>query len=243
MTPTGTVVLVRRWLLVALATLAVSGMCVRLGFWQWHRMEHKNDAAAAMERHLRQDPVPLTGSVAEFTRVAITGRFVPAKQVTVKFMVRNGAPGVDVVTPLLLSDGTVVLVDRGWMPSDNDDRQPTDIPPPPGGSVTIEGWWRPDSGAAPYAITPTGGQVRAISSRGLRAHVGYPVRPGYVNQQAPITKALSPEPKPPLRSALNFFYALQWWFFAALALFGIPWLALTGGSSSRQRSSPPPALT
>jgi cytochrome oxidase assembly protein ShyY1 len=210
-----------RLLVVGLVTLMLSALCVRLGLWQWHRMEDKNASAAAMERQLTQRPVPLPGSPKEWTRVIVRGQFLADKQVTVKFMVRNSAPGVDVVTPLLMTDGRTVLIDRGWMPSGNDDERPTDIPDPPTGVVTVEGWWRPDSGAPRHAIKPASGQVRAISSHGLREHVGRPLVQGYVNQQQPAN-GLAPEPKPALRSALNFFYALQWWFFAALVLFGVP---------------------
>jgi cytochrome oxidase assembly protein ShyY1 len=217
---------------VALVTLALSALCVRLGLWQWHRMEDKNASAAAMDRQLTKRPVPLAGSPKEWTRVILRGAFLPDKQVTVKFMVRNSAPGVDVVTPLLMSDGRTVLVDRGWMPSGNDDQRPTDVPDPPTGVVTIEGWWRPDNGAPRHAIAPADGQVRAISSRGLREHVGRPLVKGYVNQQRPAN-GLAPEPKPALRSALNFFYALQWWFFAALVLFGVPAIASSQAKATR----------
>lgn len=228
---------------MALATLLLSGLCVRLGLWQWHRMESKQDAVAAMDRQLRHDPVPLREPFTEYQRVTVTGHFLPDKEVTVKFRVRDGAPGVDVVTPLVQRDGAAVLIDRGWMASGNDDRRPAHIPAPPAGRVTIEGWWRPDSRAARHAVEPTGGQVRAISSRGLADHVGLRLVRGYVNQQQPRTLGLMPEPKPRVSSALNFFYALQWWFFGTLALCGIPWLAFTGGSANRGRSSPAPAST
>jgi hypothetical protein len=38
---------------------------------------------------------------------------------------------------------------------------------------------------------------------------------------------------PALRSALNFFYALQWWFFAALVLFGVPAVANSQAKATR----------
>ena len=221
-----------RLLLVALATLALSAVCIRLGLWQWHRMEDKKASAAAMERQLTKAPVPLAGAPEEWTRVIVRGRFLADKEVTVKFKVRDGAPGVDVVTPLQLTDGRTVLVDRGWMRSGNDDRRPAGVPAPPTGVVTVEGWWRPDNGAPRHAIEPIDGQVRAISSRGLQDHVGRDLVEGYLNQQHP-PNGLAPEPKPPLRSALNFFYALQWWFFAALVLFGVPAIATSQARATR----------
>ena len=206
---------------------ALAALCIRLGLWQWHRMEQKQADAATMAERLAADPVPLNGTPQDWTRVRVTGRFLTDRQVTVKFMVRDGRPGVNVVTPLVRPGGTAVLVDRGWMPSANDDEPPAGIPAPPRGTVTIEGWWRPDSRADAKAVAPAAGQVRAISSAALREHVGRPLVPGYVNQQQPTTDGLEPEPRPQRGSALNFFYALQWWFFAALVVIGVPWLGLS----------------
>lgn len=220
--------------------LALTGLCVRLGLWQWHRMETKDATAAAMKDRLADEPVPLRHGHPEWTRVRATGRFVDDRQLTVKFLVRDGAPGVDVVAPLVLADGHAVIVDRGWMPSGNDDARPTNLPPLPRGPVTIEGWWRPDSQADRDAVVPAGGQVRAIASRGLRDFAGRPLLRGYVNQQAPRVAGLSPEPEPRLTSALNFFYALQWWFFAALAGVGLPWMALRQPETKPSDVSPTP---
>lgn len=225
---------------LAVAVLALTGLCIRLGFWQWHRMEEKDASAAAMHARLREAPIPLGRiSGAEWTRVRVTGQFLPHREVTVKFMVRDGAPGVDVVTPLVLPGGTAVLVDRGWMASGNDDARPRRIPSAPRGLVTIEGWWRPDSEAKPVATEPIDRQVRAISSRGLQNFVGHPLISGYINQQQPKAPGLAREKPPRLTSTLNFFYALQWWFFAALAGIGLPWMAVKQAPQRRSSSATP----
>src|SRR5690606_6204552 len=133
---------------------------------------------------------------------------------------------VDVVTPLVLADGTAVLVDRGWMESANTAARPTDIPAPPEGEVEVVGWLRPDNGAGPEAVKPVDRQVRAVSSRALDAYVPAPLRSGYVDlqEQTPDAgDALEPEPRPDLGQGPNFFYALQWWFFAGLAVLGYGW--------------------
>lgn len=226
--------LTRRWIGLAIFVLAMSALCVRLGFWQWHRMEHKQDQQLQVSTHLSAKPVPLAGLVHagrpvdpedEWTRVRVTGRFDVAHQVTVKFTTRDGRPGVDVVTPLVLADGTAVLVNRGWMEASNDAARPRSIPAPPSGSVAVEGWLRPDNGAGPNAVVPYEGQVRAIASRGMQEFVGRTVLPGFINQQSPASANLQPEPRPHISRALNFFYAWQWWFFSGLALFGYFWFA------------------
>jgi len=224
----------RRTMLLTLGAFALAALCVRLGLWQWHRMEHKKHEQAVIERHLRTDAIPiqtalrLGGGVAEddeWTRVRATGTFDPRRQVTVKFTTREGKAGADVVTPLVLADGSALLVNRGWMPTENTNARPTDIPAPPPGQVAVEGWLRPDNQAGDNAVVPVGGQVRAVASQGLERYVGRTLLPGFINLQKPAPVGLVPEPRPHVGHALNFFYALQWWFFAGLALIGPFWFS------------------
>jgi len=222
----------RRTILLTLGAFALSALCVRLGFWQWHRMEDKKHEQAVIERHLGAATVPVQAVVqpggavadhAEWTRVRATGTFDTRRQVTVKFTTREGKAGADVVSPLLLPGGSALLVNRGWMATENTNARPTKIPAPPRGKVTVEGWLRPDNQAELSAVVPVDGQVRAIASRGLERYVGRELLPGYINLQKPASAGLAPEPRPHVSHALNFFYALQWWFFAGLALIGPFW--------------------
>ena len=219
---------------MALGAFALAALCVRLGFWQWHRMEDKKDEQAAIERHLRSEPVPVQSIVSpghtvsegdEWTLVKATGTFETRRQVTVKFTTRDGNAGADVVTPLILADGSALLVNRGWMPTENTNTRPTDIPAPPRGQVTVEGWLRPDNPAGDNAVVPVNGQVRAIASQRLERYVGRSLLPGFINLQKPAANGLAPQPRPHVGHALNFFYALQWWFFAGLALIGPFWFS------------------
>ena len=222
----------RRTILLTLAAFALSALCVRLGFWQWHRMEDKKHEQALIERHLGAAAVPIESvlergrAVAvheEWTRVRATGSFDTRRQVTVKFTTREGKAGADVVTPLVSPNGSAVLVNRGWMTTENTNARPTNIPAPPRGQITVEGWLRPDSKADRSAVVPVDGQVRAIASRGLERHVGHELLPGFINLQEPMSAGLAPESRPHVSHALNFFYALQWWFFSGLALIGPFW--------------------
>lgn len=222
----------RRTIGLTLCAFALAALCIRLGFWQWHRMEDKKHQQAIIERHLAAKPVALESVLRaghplddddEWTLVAAVGRFDPAHQVTVKFTPRKGNAGADVVTPFVIEGGSTVLVNRGWMSTENTNERPRNIPAPPSGRVTIEGWVRPDNGAERNAVTPIDGQVRAIASRGMSEFVGTSLLPGFINLQAPRDDRLSPEPRPHVGHALNLFYALQWWFFAALAFIGPFW--------------------
>ena len=195
-------------------------------------MEDKKHQQAVIERNLPAPAVPIesvlrpTRPVAEddeWTRVRATGTFDPRREVTVKFTTRDGKAGADIVTPLVLADGSALLVNRGWLATENTNARPTNIPPPPRGKVTVEGWLRRDNEADENAIVPVDGQVRAIASHGLQQHVGRELLPGFINLQKPTATDLAPETAPHVSHALNFFYALQWWFFAGLAVIGPFW--------------------
>lgn len=225
----------RRTIALTLGAFALAALCVRLGFWQWHRMEDKKAQQALIERYLATPPVDVASIAAdsswhpekqEWMRVRATGWFDTDHQVTVKFTMRDGKAGADVVTPLHLGQHAVLLVNRGWMPTPNTNERPTNIPPPPPGRVTIEGWLRPDNHADRNAVIPVDGQVRAISSRALAKHMQTDdLLTGYIDMQKPAAAGLEPEPRPHVGHYLNFFYALQWWFFAGLAVIAPFWFS------------------
>lgn len=235
-----------RWIGFLLFVVLLAALCTRLGFWQIHRLEHRLDRNDVISRHFSATPVDLLTAVppgetvdddSEWTRVTATGTYDVEHQVTVKFSTRDGAPGVDVVTPLVLASGEGVLVDRGWVQTANTVDRPT-VPAPPTGVVQISGWLRQNNNAGNDAIRPVDGQIRAVSSLGMAGFVPYGLTNGYVNLQAsspqPAT-ALAAEPQPELGQGPHFYYALQWWFFALLAIVGYFWFAW---AEAKERRTP-----
>ncbi len=61
-------------------------------------------------------PVPPPSPDASWTRVTVTGRYDPSNIVLVRGRTVDSQVGFEIVTPLVLADGTAVLVDRGWVP-------------------------------------------------------------------------------------------------------------------------------
>lgn len=225
-----------RWVGFAVFVIALSAVCIQLGTWQFHKLGDRQVRNELVREHLDTPPVALEDVVPvgddvdpdqEWTVVTVSGTYDVEHEVTVKFVNRDGRPGVDVLTPLLLDDGTAVLVDRGFVETLRTNTRPDDLPEPPDGDVEVTGWLRVDSAADGRATHVDDGQVRAISSRGLAEHVPYDLRSGYVNlqQQSPASDGLEPEPRPDLGQGPHFFYGLQWWFFAALAIVGYGWFA------------------
>ena len=222
----------RRWLGFAVFVLVIAGLSIRLGTWQWDRLDRRQLSNERVTELLKQEPLDVAGFTpgpdAEWTRLTATGRYLSEATLTVKFTVREGSAGAEVVTPLLLPDGTAVLVDRGWLKTDRSGKRPTNIPAAPSGQVTVIGWWHPDNGAGSNATRPEEGQIRAISSRALTPRAGADLRRGYLSltEQSPKPgdELLLATP-PDLGSGPHFFYGLQWWFFAGLAIVGYVWFA------------------
>lgn len=104
--------------------LPVIVLTVWLGVWQLERLDWKRGLISAIETRAAAPPVSLDhvlkdareGRDVEYTRVTLQGRYDHAKEQYL-FALHEGEPGWHVVTPLSTGDGTVVFVNRGFVPS------------------------------------------------------------------------------------------------------------------------------
>lgn len=226
----------RRWVLFALTVVLLAYVAWLLGQWQFHRLDDRRESNQVLARNLAADPAPVEDVLSvdrgptdqqEWLRVTATGTWDDANTIVLRYQTRDSAPGVDVVTPLVTDEGTAVLVDRGWLATDNTGAQRPDLPAATDGEVTVQGYVRAD--ATGRATTIEDASTRAISSQEVDALTDYPLYRGFLDleQQTPAPAvALDPRPLPDDTSeGPHFFYGLQWWFFGALALFGFGYLA------------------
>lgn len=94
---------------------------VNLGFWQLHRLDEKKafnarviaQTAQPVRDYSRRVPSPLAP---EWSRIKLTGRYDTARTVTIINRSQNGSAGYDIAVPFINDDGTVVLVNRGFVP-------------------------------------------------------------------------------------------------------------------------------
>jgi cytochrome oxidase assembly protein ShyY1 len=226
----------RRWILLAVAVVLLTYLAVILGQWQFHRLADRKASNAVTERNEAAAPAPVERVLApaqpvaaddEWRLVEATGTYAAEDTVIVRYRTRKGTSGVEVVVPLVLADGTALLVDRGWTMTDNvGAASPDDVPAPPPGEVRVVGWVRADATGDSTAVTDR--STRAISSAAIGRALDRPVLGGFVNLQSedpPPTEPLAPVELPDLGNGPHFFYGLQWWFFGALAVFGFCYLA------------------
>jgi surfeit locus 1 family protein len=151
----------RPGLAATLFTLAAVAIMVGLGTWQVERLAWKNALIERIESGMRAAPLPLPARVEnpaewDFRRVSVTGRFLHDHEIDLAARSMNGRVGYQIVTPLKRDDGTLVLVNRGWVPLEK--RDPASRPEGlPTGMVTVEGvarvpaeqgWMQPDNDPA-----------------------------------------------------------------------------------------------
>src|SRR5262249_3700268 len=131
----------RRWVLFFLTVIVLGYACWWLGEWQFHRLEHKKADNAIIQSNYDRSPGPVGDGPApgraapdqdECRVLSATGTSDAAKTVIVRYRSNaHGDPGVDVVVPLVTSNGDSLLVDRGWLSTEADVPAPGDVPPPP----------------------------------------------------------------------------------------------------------------
>ncbi len=156
----------------------------------------------------------------------------------VRYQTRDGVAGVDIVTPLLLTDGSGVLVDRGWLRTENVGGALGTAPTPPEGVVTVVGWVRADATGSSTRVDQQ--SVRSISSEVIGKKLGYPLLRGFVDAESevpPARQELLRAELPDLGSGPHFFYGLQWWFFGLLAIFGFGYLAYDERRTARKNAT------
>ena len=225
----------RRWALFALAVVVLGYAAWWLGEWQFGRLSDRKESNAIVRANESAAPAPVGDVLAsgrpveerdEWRIVTATGTYDAADTVVVRYRTRDGASGVDIVVPLETADGTSLLVDRGWMASDNRGSHPEDAPLPPTGQVTITGYVRADGSGDSTAVTDN--STRAVSSAAIGEAQDRDVYGGFVelrSEDPAPAESLEPVELPELDNGPHFFYGLQWWFFGVLAVFGFFYLA------------------
>ncbi|MCZ7413562.1 MULTISPECIES: SURF1 family cytochrome oxidase biogenesis protein [unclassified Streptomyces] len=235
----------RQWVILTLLALVLMPVMVQLGFWQLHRHEARVAHNELIAGSLAAEPVPvaeLTGvgrMPAEddmFRRVTATGVYDTAHEVVVRR--RTAADGREigyfVLTPLIRADGTALLVNRGWVPGDGDQRAFPEVPGAPGGTVTVTGRLLRDETTAATGIKDRGGlperQVMLINSEQRAAALERPVLGGFVELTAtaprPAEDEIAEQVPEPDHSGVgaHLAYAIQWWLFTAAVPVG--WVIL-----------------
>ena len=210
--------------------VAAALVCARLGLWQVHRLQQRRTANAAALAARSKPPVTIergdaTGAGLIDRRVVASGRYDDDHAIILRGRVYEGAPGVEIVSPLVLDNGkSAVLVNRGFIPAPDAFTVDPDAWREPG-RVRVEGFALPirPGGGAPLQRGKETTWAR-LDLEALRAGLPYRISPVYIRQLPDSTLPRFPrrlEPLP-LDDGPHLSYAIQWFSFSVMALvFGI----------------------
>ncbi|MFH9494764.1 SURF1 family protein [Streptomyces globisporus] len=233
--------LTRQWVILTLLGLALIPTMIELGFWQFHKHEHRVEQNALISRNLDAQPVPVTDLTSAghtvprsdyWRTVTATGTFDTGHEVVVRRRTSDDDRiGVHVLTPLDLKDGGTVLVNRGWVPAAPNQTAFPDVPPAPRGEVTVTGRLKADETTGSSGIKDLAGlpdrQVMLINSEQQSQLLSRKVLGGYIEQTEPVPSGDLPEQiaRPDDGSiGPHMAYAVQWWLFVAAVPVG--WIIL-----------------
>ena len=233
--------------------LALTGLFAYLGNWQMHRLAQKEAMLSAVAQRINLPPIGLppldewVGFDAEtynFRPLKVTGTFDHSKTIRVftSLVDANGpysGPGYWVVAPLMLDQGGIVFVNRGFIPEDSAARFETGGAGPTG-EVTIEGIGR--ASEKTNSFTPGADfenkieWVRNIDRLSeFMPDNTLPVAPIYIDEISTQTGALPQGGETKLTIVNRHFeYALTWF---SLALLTPIMLVFWWWRSSRQTNS------
>ncbi|MGQ3888085.1 SURF1 family protein [Legionella sp. CNM-1927-20] len=107
--------------LMTLGVVLLSSFFIYLGLWQLKRAEEKKTMLMA-EKHLSAEaPIRWQTNIKpkQYQQIIVQGQYLD-QTLLLDNQHHQHQFGYDVLTPLLLSDGKIVLIDRGWIKGDLD---------------------------------------------------------------------------------------------------------------------------
>ena len=140
----------------AVMTLIGVVFLVALGNWQMRRLAWKEGLIAAIAERAHAAPISLAdaeqrGGDVEYLRVKATGKLLNDRELDFYAFDEQAGVGWHIVTPLQLADGSIVFVNRGFVPDELKD-QAKRQEGGPAGEVEIVGLARKPE--TPGAFTP-----------------------------------------------------------------------------------------
>lgn len=231
----------------AVAAVAAIAVFVRLGLWQVSRLGEKRAANATLRAALAAPPLALGAALPDLPairarRVLAEGVYDTTRVLLLSDRWRGDSAGVELVTPLRLAGGGVVLVDRGWLrSSDAIDARSESVPSagpqrvlalaeplarePKGGAWTL---LRRSGGAAVFSARALDADSVAARVPGLLATYTLRALPSPGEASSPLREVPAP-----LNESMHMGYAIQWFAMATIVAAG----SLVAGWRARRRKT------
>jgi cytochrome oxidase assembly protein ShyY1 len=232
-----------KWIAIHLLAIALIVLMVNLGQWQLNRHNERKDFNATLVQRFDAPIRPLDELLPnakpqdiEWMPTAITGTYLQGEDISMVNVSQNGVAGYNAVTPMLLEDGAVVLVNRGFLPL------ASAFPAAPSGEISLLGRIRASSERRTGAVSdPATGElteVQRIDIDRLQQQIDGELVPVYVQllKSTPAeAPTLSTIVDPEFGNGPHLSYTVQWLVFALCAVGG--WIALVRREMVKQKKA------
>ena len=222
-----------------------------LSNWQWNRLEARQLVNVQIQEQIDKEPVQITELIistetsktvsedAQWRTVGMTGVWLQDKQVLVRKKSLESDLGLWVVTPLQLSDGTIVMINRGWTAAANSAVDSPVIADVPAGTIEVLGRLRDVTERTKPAPTdlPEGQVDRIVPAEIVDSPET--LTNAYVEMTASRPESRTSEirslPAPEVTEGAHRSYAIQWIFFEIMTVIG--WIILVRNEVKEQRKT------
>ena len=228
----------RKWWFTTLLVLLGTALCVRLGIWQFDRLDGRRAFNKQVITMRAMDALDLnSGKIDSITEmewrsVTVQGEYDFTNQIALRNQYHRDQYGYHLLTPLLFN-GTAVFVDRGWIPADGNSTPEDWRKYDESGVVNVTGQIRlgqgkPSFGGVADALPADGSPLWVWNNADIDVislQVPYPVLKIYIQPDMDFDDEVPPIPYQPtveLTEGSHFGYALQWFIFATILFVGYP---------------------
>jgi cytochrome oxidase assembly protein ShyY1 len=226
-----------RWLGYVAMAVVFAVVCCMLGAWQFQRRAEARAAIDVVEANYEESPRPVDEVLStleayepsqQWTPVLLHGEYLEDEQLLARNRPLGGQPGFEVLTPLQLDDGTVFIVDRGWVAVGSRQDTPDVVPAPPAGEVTVVARLKAGEPTLPGRTAPAGtNQIATVHLDEVAERLQLPTYTGAYGLVASEKPAPAETPvatvKPEPDEGPHLSYALQWYVFALIGFIGLGW--------------------
>ena len=237
-----------RWQLewrISLFALVFVPLFLSLGVWQLQRAAEKRAISAQWETQRLEGAVPLeslfgTPDELAYRPISLRGKPLAGRDFLLDNRIRDNRYGVEVITPMRLDAGDLVLVNRGWLEADPLRRSLPEVPGIVGGAqVTGYIYVPPGESFLLGEIASNGGWPRLIQAAhvpALAEMLGEAVYPYIIRLTRDSTGALLADwPLVNTRPEKHTAYAVQWFAMAAVLSMLFVWRSSNIGQLLKNR--------
>ena len=211
---------------LSILAMALLALCFIAGQWQWDRGIDRRSANQEIERNFDLAPTDFAEISSDPERellwreLFITGKFIPEHEILMRNRYHDDQYGYGVATLFEMTDGRRVWIDRGWVKAGASATTPPEIVPVPANQVRLLVRYRSDALDAKikgsfFATGASNSELRKWNEEAAVESESF-----YFDLIGGDFIPKVPTPLPSLSDGPHLAYAIQWWFFGLLALFG-----------------------